>query len=525
VHRRDLLRLLGAASFAPLAPDTGREAREAFAVQASSSVTPDVELMLTAAPGEVALLPGPPTRVWQFAGTVTRGPASTIEPLPGSYLGPVIRLRRGQRVRIRFRNQLDEPSIVHWHGLDVPERADGHPRLAVGGGAEYVYDFEVTNRAGTYWYHPHPHMRTAAQVYHGLAGLLLVSDDEEQALGLPSGAGELLCVLQDRRIDADNQLIYADGQQGGGPRGRGMGMGRMGGMGGMARMMDTVNGWVGDRMLVSGRVQPARDVERRTCRVRLLNGSNARFYKLAWSDGSPMTVIGSDGGLLERPRTLPALTLPPAQRADVLLDLTSHAPGREVQLQSLAFPAGDVGRVGMMGDSSPVPQGAPLSLMTLRVSNARGPHFRVPERLSTHDFTADLSAPVRRVPLTFMRMTWLIDGRVFDMTDVADVETVRPGSTHVWELVNQANPMGMEMAHPIHLHGPQFRVLSRAGGSPNALRDGITDDGWTDTVVVLPGETVRIQVTFSTHPGLYLYHCHILEHEDMGMMRNFRIRA
>src|SRR5690606_35325157 len=127
---------------------------------------------------------------------------------------------------------------------------------------------------------------------------------EEQALGLPSGAGELLCVLQDRRIDADNQLIYADGQQGGGPRGRGMGMGRMGGMGGMARMMDTVNGWVGDRMLVSGRVQPARDVERRTCRVRLLNGSNARFYKLAWSDGSPMTVIGSDGGLLERPRTL-----------------------------------------------------------------------------------------------------------------------------------------------------------------------------------------------------------------------------
>ena len=108
---------------------------------------------------------------------------------------------------------------------------------------------------------------------------------------------------------------------------------------------------------------------------------------------------------------------------------------------------------------------------------------------------------------------------------MADVETVAPGSTHIWEFVNQPNPMGMAMAHPIHLHGPQFRVLSRTGGSPNALREGIHDAGWTDTVVVLPGETVRVQVTFSTHPGLYLYHCHILEHEDMGMMRNFRIRA
>ena len=129
--------------------------------------------------------------------------------IPGSYLGPVIRLRRGQKVRIRFRNNLGEPSIVHWHGLDVPESADGHPRLAVADGREYVYEFEVLNRAGTYWYHPHPHMRTGAQVYQGLAGLLIVSDDEEDALGLPSGRAELLCVLQDRRFDADNQFVYA----------------------------------------------------------------------------------------------------------------------------------------------------------------------------------------------------------------------------------------------------------------------------------------------------------------------------
>jgi FtsP/CotA-like multicopper oxidase with cupredoxin domain len=178
----------------------------------------------------------------------------------------------------------------------------------------------------------------------------------------------------------------------------------------------------------------------------------------------------------------------------------------------------------MMGETSPVPQGAPLTLMRLRVANAQGPRFRIPERLSRDEFRASASAPVRRVPLSFRQMAWSLDGRVFDLADVAEEETVAPGTTHVWELMNQSNPMGMAMAHPIHLHGRQFRILSRSGGSANALREGINDAAWTDTVVVLPGETVRIQITFSRHPGLYLYHCHILEHEDMGMMRNFRIR-
>ncbi len=537
MHRRTLLQTLGLAPFLQVGRAVGLDLSATSRAHEAPAAAPDVALTLTAAPGEVSLLPGTSTKVWRFTGEVTKGPASTLQVLDGSYLGPVIRLTRGQRVRIRFVNRLGEPSIVHWHGLDAPEVADGHPRLAVKSGAEYVYDFTVTNRAGTYWYHPHPHMRTAAQVYQGLAGMLIVSDPEEQALGLPSGAGELLCVLQDRRFDAKNQLVYASdaasggmpgGAMGGGRnmgRGGGGGGGGMGMGGGMDQMMATMNGWLGDRMLVSGRVQPVRAVDRRTYRVRLLNGSNARFYKLAWSDGTAMTVIGSDGGLLERPLTQPALTLAPGQRADVILDLSSHAPGSTVQLNSMAFPSQAVGRVGMMDETLPVPQGAPLTLMTLRVSGAQGPRFAVPAMLSTHQFRAMASAPVRTVPLVMMRMNWFIDGRVFDMAEVADVETVTPGSTHVWELTSQPNPMGMAAAHPIHVHGPQFRVLSRSGGGDNALRDGIHDAGWTDTVVVLPGETVRVQITFSTHRGLYLYHCHILEHEDMGMMRNFRIRA
>ena len=181
---------------------------------------------------------------------------------------------------------------------------------------------------------------------------------------------------------------------------------------------------------------------------------------------------------------------------------------------------------GMMTGRSSLPNGTPLRVMTLRTRARRGPAFRVPDRLSSFDtaWPPRAGAPIRRVPLTFRQMTWLLDGRTFDMADVAPQETVAAGSTQIWEFVNLTNPMGMEAAHPIHMHGRQFRVIDRTGGrATNTLRAGIVDGGWRDTVLVLPGETVRVQVPFTRHPGLYLYHCHILEHEDMGMMRNFRV--
>ena len=525
MDRRDALRLLTVPALAPAlgAFDFGLP-RAASAAAQSARAMPDVELTLRAAPAEVALLPGAPTRVWRYSATVVRGPASTVQTLPGSYLGPVLHFRRGQKVRVRFENRLAEPSIVHWHGLDVPEAADGHPRLAVDGGRDYVYDFEVVNRAGTYWYHPHPHMRTGAQAYQGLAGVIVVSDPEDDALGLPSGDDALVLVLQDRRFDAKNQLVYAGGgaMPGGMGRGGGMGMG-----GGMGQMMETMNGWLGDRLLVSGATRPARTLDRRAYRVRLLNGSNARIYKLAWSDGTPFTILGSDGGLLETARTRPFLTLAPGQRADLLLDASAKPAGASFALRSVAYPADAVGHVGMMGELSPLPQGAAADLMSFTVRGGPATRFALPERLCTPPAAWAVSdrAPIRRVPLTFMRMEWSIGGRTFDMAEAAADETVAPGSTHIWEFRNEPNPMGMAMAHPIHVHGTQFRVLSRSGAAANALAEGISDSRATDTVLVLPGETVRVQITFSTYPGLYLYHCHILEHEDMGMMRNFRISA
>lgn len=181
---------------------------------------------------------------------------------------------------------------------------------------------------------------------------------------------------------------------------------------------------------------------------------------------------------------------------------------------------------GGMGRRSSVPNGAALRVMTLRTRARRGPAYKVPDRLSTFDasWTVNTAAKVRRVPLLFQQMNWSLGGRTFDMKEVAPEETIAAGATQIWELMNVANGMGMEAAHPIHVHGRQFRVLGRSGGrANNALREGIVDEGWRDTVVVLPGETVRVQINFTRHPGLYLYHCHILEHEDMGMMRNFRV--
>ena len=486
----------------------------------SPSFVPDVELTITAQAGEASILPGAPTEVWRYTGTVVKGPASTLQPVADSYLGPTLRLRRGQKIRIRFSNRLPDPSIVHWHGMDVPAASDGHPRLAIPGGAEYVYEFEVANRAGTYWYHPHPDMQTGPQVYRGLAGLLVVTDEDEDALELPAGAHDLTCVLQDRRFDGNNQLVYS------------------------TAMMDMETGFLGDRVLINGKARPDWSLATSAYRIRVLNGSNARVYKLAWSDGTPMTVIGTDGGLVSRPVSQRYVTLGPAQRSDLWLDLSRRPVGTTLELRSEAFELRDAGLVmggrgmggqgmggrgmgrGMGMGGGALPLGAPISLVGIAVTRREESRPHLPERLSTLEPPPHPAAgtPVRRVPLTFQRMQWLLDGRVFAMDEVAEDETVVAGSTHVWELTNVGGPMGMQMAHPIHLHGRQFRVIGRTGGSPaNTLRDGLVDSGLLDTVLVLPDETVRIQVTFSTHPGLFLYHCHILEHEDMGMMRNYRI--
>ena len=550
-QRRQVLIGCGAAA---AAATLGTPALRA-AVLGDARASVDVHIELHAVVDRVAIRPGTPTQVWRYQGKLLRGAASVLEASAGAYLGPIIRVRRGQRVRIDLINGLPESTIIHWHGLHVPEAMDGHPRHAIGPGERYVYDFTVVNRAGSYWFHPHPHGRTGKQVYFGLAGLFLVSDDEEDALGLPSGVQDLPLVIQDRSFDDDNQLIYlsespagaaAKGAEGHAMMGGGM-MGRgMGGMmddcaprgarrGGMGAMMAGMMGVFGDQILVNG--QPAASLEfaPRPYRLRLLNGSNSRIYKLAWNDRSPLTVIGTDGGLLGAALQRDHVMLAPAERLDLWVDFGRWPSGTELTLRSLAFESGVGGMMGGMMDAAALPDGAPFSVLTARVQvGAKGPAARLPQRLAElppPDPSAALNAGRPKVfSLTMGMMTWGINGKGFDMLGASALETAKLGTQEVWEFRNDASAgmMGMSMPHSMHVHGLQFRVIGRstaghAGRRPDS--EDIVDAGWKDTVLVMPQERVRILLRFEDYPVLFLYHCHMLEHEDSGLMRNYRVTA
>ncbi|NNF86953.1 MAG: multicopper oxidase domain-containing protein, partial [Acidimicrobiia bacterium] len=213
-----------------------------------SKLATTVEISLRATRRRVKILPGSKTAVWSFKGRVLEGGKGRLEPVPGSYLGPTLRFHQGDRVTMAFKNRLPEESVVHWHGLHVPEAADGHPRLAIPQGKTYRSTFDVLNRAGTYWYHPHPHGRTGPQVYRGLAGLIIVSDDNEQALDLPRGDYDVPLVLQDRTFGSNNQILYDQ---------------------------FPMHGFLGETILVNGKPDYVLDVDSRPYRLRLLNGSNS----------------------------------------------------------------------------------------------------------------------------------------------------------------------------------------------------------------------------------------------------------
>lgn len=496
----------------------------------SSDFQPDLELELTAAAREFAFYQGKPTTIWSYAGRIMKGDSSRLITLPDSALGPTIRVKRGEKIRVFLKNTLPEPTIIHWHGLHVPEEMDGHPKDAISPGMTYVYEFEVKNRAGTYWYHPHPHELTAKQVYFGLAGLLIVADDEEQALPLPRGEFDLPLVIQDRTFDADGALNYFgerlaqahsghqahDMHNDHGTQAQPHEMAHDGH--GQHDEDPKIHGFFGDTIVINGRLNAIFPVKTAQYRLRLLNGSNARIYKIALSDQTPLTVIGTDGGLLDKPIQKPFLVLGPAERLDVLVDFSARQVGETLELRTLAYSsvAGvDAAHGGVDG-----------VLAQFRVTEKIEDSTMLPETLSAlapvaTDEAVNVSHP-RRFAFDMRGMALMINGRVFEMEAVAADEIVKLNTSELWEFENVAG--NMPMPHPAHVHGLQFRVVSREG-SPQEFQEGYVDSGWKDTVLIMPGEKVRLFMRFEDFPGLYVYHCHILEHGDLGMMRNFRIEA
>ena len=452
--------------------------------------------------------------------TVNVGPG-TVEAftLNGGVPSPTIRLRQGQSARIDLVNQLTEPTILHWHGLAVPQEADGHPRLAIAPGETYSYDFPILNRAGTYWYHPHPHHLTAAQTYKGLGGFLIVEDDQEASYGLPSAEYELPLILQDKRVGSSLSLDYS-----------------------LDSLMphDMMHGYLGDTIFANGVADATVDVRRSRYRLRLLNGCNARILDIGLSNGTPLTLVGSDGGLLGAPVQVERVMLAPAERADVLVDFSSLRPGERVMLRSLAFDVpgmmmgmgggGGRGRGGRggrgggmmgMGESS---QGQPMDLLEFVVQDSPAePGAPLPSRFSPVPDRGEVTGSTPRQTFTFstsmMMMgrngpTHTINGLQFEMLRV-DIRIPRM-ETQVWTFVNDS-----EVPHPVHVHAGQFRPLERRGGRGRLMP---WETGLKDTILTMPGETVDVAVRFF-YEGLFLLHCHNLEHEDMDMMLNFEVTS
>ena len=449
-----------------------------------------------------------------------------------AYQNPILRMESGTRFTASLHNELQEPTIIHWHGLHTPAAMDGHPASTIEPGAKYDYDFTVRNRGGTYWYHTHAHNLTAKQAYNGLASFFLVDDDDQRninkALDLQLGVTDLPLVVQDKQFDAQGKLVYKPG------------------------MHEAMMGWLGDIVLANLTVNAVQTVTPRTYRLRLLNGSNARIYRLAFVKGNTplnFTVIGTDGGLIERPETVTEAFFAPGERLDVLIDAGQAQPGEAIFLKSLAFDAmenegsagGASGMGGMAGtgggmgrmmggmSSSRLALGQAFNVLKLSVIGGERIAPKLPAVLSVVKPIDITGAAERKLELSMGQMRFLINGRTFKMDEIAF--DVKRGAVEIWSI---SNPV-IGMPHPMHIHGFSFQVLERVGSPPqvaSTARFGkgrtVSDLGWKDTVLVWPGETVRIAIDFAhDYPGsqTYVFHCHNLEHEDAGMMINFRVVA
>ncbi len=374
--------------------------------------------------------------------------------------GPTFRANNGNTVNVNFNNGLTEVTSVHWHGMVVPHSADGHPLDIVAPGGSYLYQYTINQRACLNWYHPHPDKLTGEQVCLGLAGAFIVNDAEEAALGLPSGAYEVPLIVRDANLDSSGNLTYNP----------------------------TTTGFNGKIPLVNGTRDPKLDVDTALYRFRVLNGANARLFKLALSNGAPFILIGNDGGLLETAAPVAQIEFGPGERLDLLVDFRRFSVGSKVLLQDL---------------------NAGWTLLEFDVTGQVTDNHTIPTTLST---ITKLSNPVTTRTFKFDGMS-KINGLVYDINRI-DFQ-VPFGQTERWRFTT-----GHNAPHPVHVHGASFQVQSRSGGRGLLFP---WEGGWKDTVLLEDGETVDVLISFTGYKGEYLLHCHKLEHEDMGMMSNFKV--
>lgn len=363
---------------------------------------------------------------------------------------------------------------VHLHGGHTPPTSDGHPYDLIPPGGVKTYEYPNNQIPSTLWYHDHAVDYTGRHVYYGLAGFYLMTDELEDGLPLPTGTNDVPLLIQDRLFNADGSLNYPLSD-------------------------DTIlAGVLGDRILVNGVIQPYFEVGTRKMRFRILNGSNSRSYRLALSSGEPLIQLGSDGGLLSRPVTRSNIHLAPAERIDAVIDFSGYALGTSVRLTN------ELG-VGALAD-----------IMEFRVVRQELDDSCIPPTLREVEPIPEASAGRTRKfsvsdKLINGRRLLTINGNLFspDRIDAAP----RLDEVEIWQLTNATYD-----AHPIHIHDIQWQILDI-----NGQRPAPGDDAWKDTFLVPALGSVRVIGRFSDLTGVYVFHCHKLEHEDHAMMAQFEV--
>lgn len=402
-------------------------------------------------------------------------------------LGPTIRVNSYVNASINFQNNLSEKSNIHWHGLKIPAKMDGHPEDVVNPGNSFNYQFNVNQRGGLSWYHPHPDRATARQAFQGLAGLFIINDAEEAALNLPSGIYEIPLVIQDKHFSSSG-ITYSPS------------------------MGEVMSGYMGETITVNGEVSPFAEVTTRFYRLRVLNGSNARIYNLALSNNADLIIIGNDGGLLKNPSNVKNILLAPGERLDVLVNFGGLTAATEVFLESKVF--NNAGNAqGKQG----------FKILKFKITQTVSDSFTAPASLSSFNTVApSSSSKTRNFIINAMQMSGgmnmtgmhRINGKTYEKNRID--ELVAANTTEIWVFDNSQG----DEPHPMHLHGVHFQVWERSGGRGQLIP---SESGWKDTVLVMPGEIVKIIIPFSTLTGVFVFHCHNLEHEDDGMMLQYQL--
>ncbi len=396
-----------------------------------------------------------------------------------TYLGPTLLLRQGEQVSINFTNNLAETTTMHGHGMHLPAVMDGGPHQLIGVGETWQAQYTVNQKACTNWYHPHEMGKTAEHVYQGLAGLIIIEDEESQALDLPKtyGVDDIPLVVQDRVFDNAGQFSYAPTNQ------------------------QIMQGYRGDTFITNGQIAPVFNAKAGLLRLRLLNGSNAGVYHFSFADNRQFQQIATDNSLLEQPITLTSVRLSPGERAEIIVDLANDASNSVVLnvLESIDQRSATVLTITIDNETAPVTS-LPTSLTTLAAVD-------LSQASNTRTFSLEGMGNMGNPVLT-------INNQAMDMTVIN--ETVPLDQTEIWEITNTMN-----MPHNFHIHATHFQVIDRNGSTAQVADN---EKGYKDTVFIPAGETVRFLVTMTDYAdanGKYMYHCHFLEHEDAGMMGQF----